>query len=173
MPYFRFDSYVNSIYTNGVHYAKNATWISVLKIALAIAGIVSGVYIIYIFGYIFNEFVFQNHILNKPCLHCANISPSDVVPKSIHQIYYSQDGSGVIPDNLLEAQASCRSQNSDYVYTLWNESMVLNFIDANYPQLKVLFLTIYLPFYIVSNNDNNLKALFKHSGLNYMIKLLT
>ncbi|WAR14510.1 CSH1-like protein [Mya arenaria] len=96
-------------------------------------------YTAYITLYILNEFVFRLHDYNHECRKCGSGSEHGQVPRRIHQIYYAQDPVTGIPQELKDAQQTCRDHNRNYEFTVWNESMVVALLEENYPDLLPLY----------------------------------
>lgn len=73
------------------------------------------------------------------------------IPKIIHQIYLQ--GEANIPENIKESIQELRSKNPDWDYKLYDDSIILEFIQKHYDQAMLdLYLSIN-PCYAAARSD--------------------
>ncbi|XP_052243098.1 uncharacterized protein LOC127853019 isoform X1 [Dreissena polymorpha] len=137
--------HLGNVYLFYVEKWKKLNACACLKLIFAFFVIIFVTYLLSIFSYLLNEFVLQSNIYNTECDRCrgAATESSQIAsfPRHIHQVYYPQDGSSELPVRLQKTQRSCRVQNPDYAYTLWDEQRVLKLINEDYPELLNLYLS--------------------------------
>ena len=87
--------------------------------------------------YILSEFIWCTHP-GVQCPKCVEVRKSEKIPKHIHQVFFSVDGSPM-PARYVENQKSWKANNPGFNYTIWNISMVDKLIEKEYRHVKELY----------------------------------
>jgi mannosyltransferase OCH1-like enzyme len=85
-------------------------------------------------AYLAREFILCTNRNDTPI---ASYTHKDI-PKRIHQVFFKVSNSS-IQEKFTKGPESCRRHNPSYLYTLWNKTMVDEFIEKNYPDVKQLY----------------------------------
>ena len=113
---------------------NKCTYVLIILGVLLISILVFAAQLLY---YILSEFIWVTHP-GIQCPKCVEVRKNEKIPKHIHQVFFSVDGSPM-PQRYVENQKSWKEKHPGFEYTIWNISMVGELIDKEYKHIKKLY----------------------------------